>query len=77
MVQAVKPSTCEDVKTKKQHTEENQIEDIIPEIKQEKQEIEGEKAKPLSLQLVKVPESVAKVNVLNERGDLVYSMDVM
>ena len=77
MVQAVKPSTCEDVKTKKQHTEENQIEDIIPEIKQEKQEIEGEKAKPLSLQLVKVPESVAKVNVLNERGDLVYSMDAM
>ena len=77
MVQAVKPSTCEDVKTKKQQTEENQIEDIIPEIKQEKQEIEGEKAKPLSLQLVKVPESVAKVNVLNERGDLVYSMDAM
>ena len=59
------------MKTKKQQTEENQIEDIIPEIKQEKQEIEAEKAKPLSLQLVKVPESVAKVNVLNERGDLV------
>ena len=52
-------------------------EGIIPEIKQEKQEIEAEKAKPLSLQLVKVPESVAKVNVLNERGDLVYSMDAM
>ena len=39
-------------------------EGIIPEIKQEKQEIEAEKAKPLSVQLAKVPEILQKLTCL-------------
>jgi hypothetical protein len=104
LLQPVKPSTCEDVKTKKQHTEEKhalikpemhiedkpekptahyvttiqasclgdelideEMKDIIPEIVQERQEIEAERAKPLSIELTKVPESAAQVYLLNER----------
>ena len=53
-----------------------EIEDSIPETKQETSKVEAKETKPVSLELAEVPESVAPVNLLNDRGDLVYSMDV-